>query len=404
MKIKNALVVFLFTTLCSSFLDSQSITLKSDIPIEEDSTIDNTILESTEGTQEDKVNLSENEAPVEDDEVPEESLGEILPEPQRKPLEIEGADNPLTIKYRDYYLTNEGRKWLAKSLADSVRYRPYVRQKLTEKNLPMLLQYLPIVESNYKATAVSSAGAVGVWQFMVNSMSPFLKRNSWYDERRDPWKSTDAALIKLKDNYNIFHDWAIAIAAYNCGTGAMNRIIKKYPEKDFWYLAEKGLLRTQSAQYVPKLIAIADIVENAEYYGAIEIGATDKMIEDIPVENFDYITVAGMFSLTQIAKVTGIEEDEITFLNPELIRSCTPARETYKLRLPLGTGSAAEEALKEQGVATDAITYVVKKGDSLWSISRKYNVKVQYLCEINNIEENDILSIGKTLIVPMFKE
>src|SRR5574344_517764 len=336
--------------------------------------------------------------------IPEEPLGDVIPDAERKPLELEGVDHELTEKYRVRYLTTNGKQWLAKALADSAPYRPYIRQQLAEKNLPLILQYLPIVESNYKTSAVSRAGAVGIWQFMTNSMAPFLKKNSWYDERRDPWKATDAALVKLAENYKMFGDWEIAIAAYNCGAGAMTRVVKKNPDKDFWYLAENKQLRSKSTEYVPILLAIADIIDNAEYYGAIEIGAADKIIEDVPVEQFDYVNVAGMFSLAQIAKITSIPEATLEMLNPALYRSCTPARQTYMLRVPLGTGEAAETQLKDHGVATDALTYTVKSGDSLWSISRKYGVTVDDLCEVNNIKEKAILSIGQTLIVPIFKE
>jgi membrane-bound lytic murein transglycosylase D len=128
--------------------------------------------------------------------------------------------------------------------------------------MPPALEYLPVVESEYKPLATSRSGARGLWQFMENSIKPFMEKNEWIDERLDPWKSTDAALSKLQDNYKMFGDWPIAIAAYNCGAGAMQRILKKAPEKTFWYIAEKGLLRDQSVQYVPKFLAISELSEN----------------------------------------------------------------------------------------------------------------------------------------------
>lgn len=341
---------------------------------------------------------------IEVPETPEEPLGMIIPDPSRKHVGIEGADNPLTEKWIEYFLTNSGKRALCDALVASEPYRPYIREQLAAKNMPSYLQYLPIVESNYRTTAVSRAGATGIWQFMTNSMAPFLKKNSWYDERRDPWKSTDAALAKLTDNYKMFGDWALAIGAYNCGAGAMKRALEKSKKKTFWYLAEKGLIRQQTAQYVPKLIAIADIIENAEYYGVIEIGIADKLIENVKFEGFDYVTVAGMYSLEQIAKLTAIPESEVELLNPELLKHCTPAREAYKLRVPKGKGPEVEQKLKKEGVAKDAITYTVKQGDSLWSISRKYGLSVEDLCSVNNIKENAILSIKQTLIIPIFKE
>ena len=331
-----------------------------------------------------------------------EENGEIYELGSRKELEINGYEHKLTQKWIDYYLTDQGQKWLKQVLSDSIPYRPYIREQLRENNMPMILQYLPMVESSYKATVVSRAGATGMWQFMENSMKPYLKKDNWYDERRDPWKSTGAAIHKLTDNYNMFGDWAIAIAAYNCGNGAMNRALRNSKEKDFWYMAENHILREQTIQYVPKLIAIAEVIENADYYGLIEIGAIDKMIEDKSSDQFDYITMAGMISLKEISRVTGIEEDVVKFLNPALYRNCTPAGETYDLRLPFGTGEEAAAALKDSGSATDAILYTVVKGDSLWGISRRYGVTVTDLCQVNNIRENDILSIGQKVIVPIF--
>ena len=326
-----------------------------------------------------------------------------IPLPQKKTLEIAGLEHELTQKYVNQYLTDHGRKWLCSALEDSIPYRPYIRKKLKENNLPQILQYLPIVESNYKVTAVSRSGATGIWQFMENSMAPLLKKSSWYDDRRDPWKSTDAAVKKLAYNYTLFNDWAFAIGAYNCGAGAMKKIINRNPGKDFWELAKNGTIRSQTANYVPKLLAIAEIVENAEYYGLLDIGLADKLTPE-EVEEYDYIDVAGMLSLNQIAQLTQIERSTIKFLNPGLFRNCTPAREVYSLRLPKGTGKNAEEALKEHGVPTDAITYKVVQGDSLWGISRKYGLTVADLCEVNGIKEKAILSIGQTLIVPIFKE
>lgn len=326
----------------------------------------------------------------------------ILPDPVRKNIDLPGRDKALTQKYIQLYLKDTNRLWLVQCLINSMEYRPYIREKLVENNMPLILQYLPIVESNYTTSAVSRSGATGMWQFMENSMSPFLKKNTWYDERKDPWKSTDAAINKLLDNYKTFGDWEIAIAAYNCGAGAMGRYLKAHPEKDFWYLAEKGILRQETALYIPKLLAIAEIVENAEYYGAIEISMADKLLDDTSSKNFDYVTIAGMLSLTQISDVTGIEKDTIKLLNPALTRGCTPAGEKYALRLPEGTGEDAEKALKENSVPTDALVHTVVKGDTLWGLSRTYKITVADLCTVNGIKENGILSLGQKIIVPIF--
>ena len=322
---------------------------------------------------------------------------------KKKEIGLDGVDNALTEKYRNQYLGAHGRKLLIESIENSAPYRPYIIQQLTEKGLPLYLQYLPIVESNYVPTAVSRSGATGIWQFMENSMKPLLKKSSWYDDRRDGWKSTDMAILKLTENYRTFNDWALALAAYNCGAGAMSRILKENPGKDFWYLAENGLLNQQSSQYVPRLLAIADIIENAEYYGAQDIKEANDKILALEVQEFDYITTSAMISFGQLSEASGVKKDTIKQLNLALFRNCTPAGEVYKVRLPKGTSEGVEEKLKKMGVAKDAIIYTVEKGDSLWGISRKYGVTVKDLCDANSISEKSILSIGKKLIVPIFK-
>ncbi|HAO30699.1 MAG TPA: lytic transglycosylase [Treponema sp.] len=358
-------------------------------------------LELIESLSQDIVEAEEvqTEEPVQDELLTEVEAKEI----NRKPLDIEGVDHALCQRFHNQYLTAHGRQQLVQALIDSAPYRPYIRQKLEEAGLPSVIQYLPIVESNYRIRAVSRSGAIGLWQFMENSMSPFLTKNAWYDERYDPWKSTDAAIAKLKDNYQMFNDWALALAAYNCGAGAMRRILSRNKGKDFWYLAEHNLLSQQSALYVPKLLAIADLVENAEYYGLDDVTKANHLIDGTAIESFDYVTVAGMFSINQIANLTGIDKETVTRLNPALFRNCTPAGAKYQLRLPAGKAEEAEEALKDAGVATDALIYTVSQGDTLWGISRKYGVTVADLCEVNNIKENGILSIGQKVIVPIFK-
>ncbi len=332
----------------------------------------------------------------------------VVQKPIRKELDIWGADHALTKKYTERYLRDRDRKWIIEALDRSVLYRPYIVERLERMNLPLILQYLPIVESNYNVYAVSYAGATGIWQFMTNSMGTLLKKNTWFDDRRDPWKSTDAALVKLSENYAYFGDWAIAIAAYNCGTGAMNKVVKTHKGMDFWTLAEKGYLKTQSAQYVPKLLAIADIVENAEYYGVLDVKEADQMIGDEPADTFDFIVTNGMYSMEQIASVTDSDASLLLTLNPALLRGCTPARQEYFVRLPKGTltkdltPDVAVEKLKALGTPNDAIVYTVQPGDTLWALSRKYKLTVQDLCDVNGISEKAYLRIKQKLIIPLF--
>ena len=328
---------------------------------------------------------------------------------EEKPVRIslgivpdEILDRPEVEKFRKQYLTEKWSKLLYSYLESAMEYRLYVRKAIQEKEMPEILEYLPVVESNYKTNAKSKSGAIGMWQFMANSVWPFLTLNDFVDERLDPWKSTDAALRKLTDNYNYFNDWLIAIASYNCGVGAMNKVLRKAEEKDFWYLVDHKLLPQQTADYVPKLIAIADLAINSDYYG-IDLPDHKEEFEILENEkngNFDYITVKKAYSISQLAQELRIEPASLKHLNPSYIRGMThPAKES-KIRLPLGMEKSALDAIAKLTPIDFPFKYTVVAGDSLWSISRRYGVTVNSICELNDIKENAILKIGKVLYIP----
>ena len=310
---------------------------------------------------------------------------------------------PQVEAFRKMYLSPKWSALLRGYLESAMEYRLYVRKAVSDKKLPEMLEYLPVVESNYKTNAKSRSGAIGMWQFMANSVWPFLTLNDFVDERLDPWKSTDAALKKLTDNYNVFNDWLLAIGAYNCGVGAMNKAIKKAGGvKDFWYLAEKGYLSKQTADYVPKLIAIADLAINSEYYG-IDIPDHNEEYEVLENEkngNFDYVTVKKAYSINQLAQEMRMDTATLKRLNPSFTMGMTHPSKTSEIRLPLGMKQSAEDALANMTPVEFPIKYTVVAGDSLWSISRKYKTTVAAICELNGIKENAILKIGKILYIP----
>lgn len=283
-----------------------------------------------------------------------------------------------------------------------MEYRLFVRKSIQDKELPEILEYLPVVESNYKTNAKSRSGALGMWQFMENSVYPFLVLDDFVDERLDPWKSTEAALKKLAENYNYFKDWQIAIAAYNCGVGAMNKILKKTEKKDFWELIDDGLLPEQTANYVPKLIAVADLAINAEYY-KINLPDHKEEFDTLIAErdaDFDYVITEKSYSLNQLAQEMRMDGDALKKLNPSYVRGVTYPAKKSEIRLPPGMKKSAEDALKNLIPIDFPFKYTVVAGDSLWAISRKFNVTVRAICDLNNLNENDILRIGKTLYIP----
>lgn len=359
-------------------------------------------LEKEELQTENLSNISSTEKEDFDKEISaDESIIEEKNEKQKK-VTIPFSENPQVEKFRKIYLSPSWQSILRNVLENAMEYRLYVRKALQERNMPFYLEYLPIVESNYKTTAKSKSGAIGMWQFMANSVKPFLVLDDFIDERLDPWKSTEAALSKLTDNYNYFGDWLLAIAAYNCGAGAMQKAIIKSGSKDFWYLAENNYISKQTVQYIPKLFAIADIAENSDFYN-VDLPSHETEFNLLYNEKngiFDYLTVDKAYSLEQLALELRLEKSTIKHLNPSFIRGITHPAKKSQIRLPLGMEESAKSALKNLTPIEYPFKYKVVSGDSLWAISRKYNVSIQSICELNNINENDILKIGKILYIP----
>ena len=316
------------------------------------------------------------------------------------------GDRPEVEYWRNIYLSEKWQKILRGILENAVEYRIYVRNCVSQRDVPLELEYLPVVESGYKTSVRSRSGAIGMWQFMANSVRPFLKLNEYVDERYDPWLSTQAGISKLQDNYRIFNDWLIAIAAYNCGNGAMTRSIKKAKTNDYWLLVEKKAIPKQTAEYIPKLIAIADIAKNPEKY-SIDLPHHDKEYEElVQARNaaFDYVKVRKPYMMAAIARESGISEKTLNHLNPALTKGFTPPAAEYEIRLPLGSKESVENAIARIKPIEFPFKYTVVKGDSLWSISRKFGVTVQALCDTNGIKENAILKIGKVLYIPSSKK
>lgn len=315
---------------------------------------------------------------------------------------LEGTERAEVETFRQLFKTSRYKTLLRDSLENSLELRLYVRKAIQNAGLPPELEYLPVVESYYKTTAKSSSGALGLWQFMANSVKPYLELNDYVDERLDPWKETEAALKKLKENYNMFGDWLLAIGAYNCGAGAMQRALNKAEVKDFWYLAENKLIPTQTIQYVPKLLAIADLAMHTDFY-EMDIPLHQEEYNVLFNETngiFDYVSVNKAYSLKTLAQEMRIDYSILKELNPSFIEGFTHPTKESTIRLPIGMKETAEKALETIKPIDFPVKYKVVKGDTLWGISKKFGVTVSQICELNNIKENAVLSIGKILYIP----
>ena len=263
-----------------------------------------------------------------------------------KELDLPGAWRKEVEPYRRRWLSATGRAELRTILENGSRYRHYVRRRLAEEGLPSCIEYIPVIESSYKPLASPASGkSIGLWQFMENSIENYLRKTKWIDERRDPWKSTDAAIKKLKANHKEFGDWLLAIAAYNCGAGAVRRALKKTPEKTFWSLAQNDLIPGHAAVYVPNLLAVSDIAQNSFWYGVDLPEAFFDAELYSPYDDFDCVKVDGSLSIRALAGEMRVAPDILLELNPALLYEATPPDEEYELRLPNGMKAAAEDAI-----------------------------------------------------------
>ena len=306
-------------------------------------------------------------------------------------------EQPLTQHYIAQYSSPGGIAWLNAVVRRGEIFIPFIREELRKRNLPPELLYLPVIESGFQSGAKSKSGAVGLWQFMMNSIAPFdMKVNDMVDERRDFQKATRGALQKLEDNYRFFGNWPLALAAYNAGLGGVNRAVQKAGTKDYWLLCEKKELRTETAHYVPKLLAAAWVLSQPRRFG----------IDSWP-ENMDWksIPVGREISLDMLAAEAGVSLSILQQGNRELNYGITPSDGDYRLKVPaqaqpLVAGVLSREDLK----LLRHYRYTIKYGDTLSALARHYGVSISLIEQANPGISNRYLKIGEAIIIPAFKE
>ena len=296
-------------------------------------------------------------------------------------------------------LQGEGREFFLKGYKRSGRYRDEIVHRLKEAGLPEELSWLPLVESGFDVRALSSARALGLWQFIPSTGYKFgLQRDSWIDERLDPGKSTDAAIDYLKDLHRIFGDWTSVLAAYNCGAGRVLKVIREQRINyldNFWDLYER--LPHETARYVPRFLAVLQIVNDPEKYG-FDLEESD----DPPL--IEVVSIQKQVRLKAVAEKIGVSSNELIELNPELRYEATPPS-PYDLKVPPGTGPALLSKIDEIPVWTpakkDYAYHRVKKGDTVSSIARKYRTSVEEISRLNKIGRKGFIRVGQKLKVPV---
>ena len=309
-------------------------------------------------------------------------------------------DFPITInKQVEFYLNifqHGQRKYFKRWLARSGKYLPYIQEKFHQAGLPRDLAYLAMIESGFNPSAYSRARAVGLWQFMKGTGRNYgLQINRWIDERRDPEKATMAAIAYLDALYSEFGDWYLAVASYNAGEGKIRKGIKRYKTRDFWQLARHRFLRLETKRYVPKLIAAILIAKEPAKYGFTDI------TYQTPVA-FDLITVPARTDLAAVAAAAKTDIRTIRNLNNALRRDRTPPNpQTFEVKIPKGSRELVAKNLERLHpvVTTEWKTHIVRKGDTLDRICRRYRLNKKTLLKANNLHTAS-LRRGRHLRIP----
>ena len=327
---------------------------------------------------------------------------------------MELSYNAVVARYIELY-SSKKRELTSKMMGLSKIYFPMFEEMLDKYDMPLEIKYLAMVESALNPTATSRAGAKGLWQFMYTTGKMYgLEVTSVIDDRCDPYKATDAACRYLKDLYKIFGNWELAMAAYNCGPGNVNKAIRRSGGKtNYWQLW--SYLPPETRGYVPAFIAVVYVMNYAKEYG---ISPLEPSIYHCEI---DTVTVKQPLAFDQISEMLGIHYELLTFLNPPYKKGIIPASisKPYILRLPnqysglfimnedsLYTYKTRKGLEKEQIMAElkslesqEMQYHKVKSGETLSSIASKYRCSVNNLRNWNGLKQNAILKVGQRLIV-----
>ncbi|MDT8068655.1 MAG: LysM peptidoglycan-binding domain-containing protein [Terriglobia bacterium] len=295
------------------------------------------------------------------------------------------------------YFSTRGKGTLERGLERSGRYRDMIERVLKEEGVPQDLIYLAQAESGFHPLALSRAGARGMWQFMASRASGYgLQRNWWVDERQDPEKSTRAAARHLKDLYNEFGDWYLAMAAYNSGPLTVQRAVQRTGYADFWELYKRNVLPKETRNYVPIIIAETIMAKNPAQYGLQDVvmdkpPAVDKVKIDYPVD------------LRLVAECTDTTVANLQDLNPSLLRMMTPKEGEFTLNVPAGTGEKFEQAIAAipQDMRVWWRYHTVEPGETLSRIASRYHTTSAAIAQVNSIDTDSELQADTKLIIPV---
>ncbi len=310
------------------------------------------------------------------------------------------SDLPLMINdyvagYINYFSTH-GRGVFEGAWTRSGRYREMILRIFKEEGVPQDLIYMAQAESGFKPLALSRARARGMWQFMASRGVGYgLRRSFWVDDRQDPEKATRAAARHLKDLYNQFGDWYLAMAAYNSGPGNVQQAVRRTGYADFWELYKRNVLPAETKNYVPIILAMTIMSKNPAQYGL------DAVQPDQPLK-YDVVKVDYPVDLRLVAECVDVPLEQLIDLNPSLLRRTTPKDQPFDLRLPEGS-----KAIFETAIATIPVEkrvtwryYKVQPGDTLAAVARKYRTTERAISQANALQGVELTTEAK-LVIPV---
>ena len=304
--------------------------------------------------------------------------------------------NKKVLFWLDYY-TDRVPHDFVKGLERSGRYMSMFRRIFAEAGVPRDLVYMAHVESGYKTTAYSRARAKGIFQFISATGRHYgLRIDYWVDERSDPEKSARASAAYMRDLYDEFGDWYLALAAYNAGEGRVRRAVRRSGSKDFWTISGSTRhLRRETRNYVPAIIAATLISKDPVKYGFADVNYAETVY-------YDSVKIEGAADLRVLAKCAGTDFDTMRLLNPALRRYQTPPGATTDVRVPVGAGETTLAKLAEVP-SNERVLYArhrVRRGDTLSTLARSYGVSVRAIQDTNRMGRSTMIRVGRTLVIP----
>lgn len=322
------------------------------------------------------------------------SLASVKASQSQLPLVV----NDAVLSYINYFSSPRGQKTLLYGLRRAGRYKAMVSRVLEEEGVPQELIFLAQAESAFMPRALSRKSATGMWQFVAWRGNEYgLRQNKDFDERLDPEKATRAAARHLRDLYTQLGDWYLAMAAYNCGPGCVDRAVQRTGYADFWELRSRNVLPRETMNYVPAILGLTIVTKNLREYG-IELTDVDPPLE------FDTVKTTAPTNLGLIADAADRPMTDIRELNPAILRNVAP--EGYEVKVPKGTGKSIASTLEmvpeERRVSWRL--HRVTPGDTWSQIARRYLTSTGTIAAANSkspVATLDEPAAGDVLLIPV---